>query len=91
MEDGRCGYRRLTAPPHDAVRVVNLKWFERIRRREGLKVPHKHPKKGRLGSAKDRVSVCGWSEAFDAKVIRTSGRRSSQFSNPERSLAKAMA
>jgi putative transposase len=45
---GRYGYRRITALLRDAGWVVNRKRVERIWRREGLKVPRKHPKKGRL-------------------------------------------
>jgi transposase InsO family protein len=45
---GRYGYRRITAMLRDAGWAVNVKRVERIWRREGLKVPHKHPKKGRL-------------------------------------------
>ena len=45
---GRYGYRRITALLHRAGWVVNVKRVERIWRREGLKVPHRQPKKGRL-------------------------------------------
>jgi transposase InsO family protein len=45
---GRYGYRRITAMLHRAGWVVNRKRVERIWRREGLKVPHKQPKRGRL-------------------------------------------
>jgi len=45
---GRYGYRRIAAMLARAGRVVNLKRVERIWRREGLKVPQKQPKKGRL-------------------------------------------
>ena len=45
---GRYGYRRITALLRDAGWVVNRKRVERIWRREGLKVPRKQPKKGRL-------------------------------------------
>jgi putative transposase len=45
---GRYGYRRITALLRDAGWVVNVKRVERIWRREGLKVPQKQPKKGRL-------------------------------------------
>lgn len=45
---GRYGYRRITAMLRDAGWVVNTKRVERIWRREGLKVPQKQPKKGRL-------------------------------------------
>ena len=45
---GRYGYRRIAAMLRDAGWVVNTKRVERIWRREGLKVPQKQPKKGRL-------------------------------------------
>ncbi len=45
---GRYGYRRITAMLHRAGWVVNHKRVERIWRREGLKVPQKQPKRGRL-------------------------------------------
>jgi len=48
VEYGRYGYRRITARRARAGWVVNAKRVERIWRREGLKVPRKHPKKGRL-------------------------------------------
>ena len=45
---GRYGYRRITALLRDAGWVVNAKRIERIWRREGLKVPARQPKRGRL-------------------------------------------
>jgi len=45
---GRYGYRRITALLRDAGWEVNVKRIERLWRREGLKVPYKQPKKGRL-------------------------------------------
>jgi putative transposase len=45
---GRYGYRRIAAMLERAGWAVNLKRVERIWRREGLKVPQKQPKKGRL-------------------------------------------
>ena len=45
---GRYGYRRITALLRAAGWVVNKKRVERIWRREGLKVPRRQPKKGRL-------------------------------------------
>jgi putative transposase len=45
---GRYGYRRITALLQAAGWVVNLKRVERLWRREGLKVPRKQPKRGRL-------------------------------------------
>jgi putative transposase len=45
---GRYGYRRIAALLARAGWAVNLKRVERIWRREGLKVPQKQPKRGRL-------------------------------------------
>jgi Transposase and inactivated derivatives len=45
---GRYGYRRITALLNQAGWQVNHKRIERLWRREGLKVPSKQPKKGRL-------------------------------------------
>jgi transposase InsO family protein len=45
---GRYGYRRITALLRNEGWVVNAKRVERIWRREGLKVPQKQPKRGRL-------------------------------------------
>ena len=45
---GRYGYRRVTALLKRECWVVNHKRVERIWRQEGLKVPQKQPKRGRL-------------------------------------------
>jgi transposase InsO family protein len=45
---GRYGYRRITALLRQAGWRVNAKRVERIWRREGLKVPSRQPKRGRL-------------------------------------------
>ena len=45
---GRYGYRRITAMLRSEGWTVNAKRVERIWRREGLKVPQKHLKRGRL-------------------------------------------
>lgn len=45
---GRYGYRRVTGLLHNAGWQVNHKRVERIWRQEGLKVPKKQPKRGRL-------------------------------------------
>ena len=45
---GRYGYRRITAMLHDDGWRVNHKRVERIWRQEGLEVPQKQPKRGRL-------------------------------------------
>lgn len=45
---GRYGYRRITALLRDEGWRVNHKRAERIWRQEGLKVPRRQPKRGRL-------------------------------------------
>jgi putative transposase len=45
---GRYGYRRITAMLKEKGWMVNYKRVERIWRKEGLKVPKKQPKRGRL-------------------------------------------
>ena len=45
---GRYGYRRVTALLQNEGWIVNHKRVERIWHREGLKVPQKQPKRGRL-------------------------------------------
>ena len=47
-EYGRYGYRRVTALLRNEGWVVNHKRVQRIWREEGLKVPQKQPKRGRL-------------------------------------------
>ncbi len=81
---GRYGYRRIAALLRDAGWQVNDKRVERLWRREGLKVPTKQPKKGRLwlndGSCvRLRPEYCDhvWSYDFvhcrtdDGKAFRT--------------------
>ncbi len=48
LQYGRYGYRRITALLREAGWRVNKKRVERIWRQEGLKVPQKQPKRGRL-------------------------------------------
>jgi putative transposase len=48
IQYGRYGYRRITVMLHRTGWVVNVKRVERIWRREGVKVPQKQPKRGRL-------------------------------------------
>ena len=45
---GRYGYRMIAGMLNNSGWHVNHKRVERIWRREGLKVPHKQKKKGRL-------------------------------------------
>lgn len=47
-EFDRYGYRQITGLLNNSGWHVNHKRFERIWRQEGLKVPQKQPKKGRL-------------------------------------------
>jgi transposase InsO family protein len=47
-EYGRYGYRRVTGLIRNGGWIVNKKRVERIWKREGLKVPAKQPKRGRL-------------------------------------------
>ena len=48
---GRYGYRKITALLREAGWLVNAKRVERIWRREGLKVPARQSKRGRLWQA----------------------------------------
>ena len=48
IQYGPYGYRRIAAMLGDQGWVVNVKRVERIWRREGLKVPARQPKRGRL-------------------------------------------
>lgn len=48
LEYGRYGYRRITALLRSDGWRVNHKRIERLWRREGLKVPARQPKRGRL-------------------------------------------
>ena len=73
---GRYGYRRITALLRGESWIVNHKRVERIWRREGLKVPMKQPKRGRLwlndGSC-IRLRPC-WANhvwAYDLVLART--------------------
>ena len=61
---GRYGYRKIAALLRDAGWLVNDKRVERIWRREGLKVPSKQAKKGRLWLALAHASGCGRSTAI---------------------------
>jgi len=83
---GRYGYRRITAMLRQEGWQVNHKRVERIWRREGLKVPKKQPKRGRLwlndGSCirlrpqfKDHV----WS--YDFVIARTAEGRAFRILN----------
>jgi putative transposase len=45
---GRYGYRKIAALLHQAGWSVSDGRIERTWKREGLKVPHKQPKRGRL-------------------------------------------
>jgi transposase InsO family protein len=58
-EYGRYGYRRITEMLRAEVWRVNAKRVQRIWRREGLKVPNKQPKRGRLWLNDGRACGCG--------------------------------
>ena len=45
---GHYGYRRITVMLQRSGWLVGIKRVHRIWRRDGLKVPHKQPKRGRL-------------------------------------------
>jgi hypothetical protein len=47
-QHGRYGYRKVAELLRQAGWIINDKRVERIWQREGLKVPHKQPKRGRL-------------------------------------------
>ena len=81
---GRYGYRRIAALLKNAGWQVNAKRVERIWRREGLKVPMKQPKRGRLWFSEGSCARLGalspdhvWSYDFvhdrtsDGKAFRT--------------------
>ena len=51
----RYGYRRISVLLKNTGWQVDAKRVERIWRREGLKVPMKQPKRGRLSSMMDHV------------------------------------
>lgn len=63
---GRYGYRRITALLRDAGWAVNCKRVERIWRREGLKVPQRQPKRGRLWLTVRAVAGAAVSRAASA-------------------------
>ena len=48
LQYGRYGYRRITALLRNKGWSINHKRIERLWRREGLKVPQRQPKRGRL-------------------------------------------
>jgi HTH-like domain len=67
---GRYGYRRITALLRRSGWAVNKKRVERIWRREGLKVPHKLPKRGRLvaKAVQDWIAQIGAKTAYIEKA-----------------------
>ncbi len=80
IQFGRYGYRRITALLRDLGWQVNHKRVERIWRREGLKVPMKQPKRGRLwlndGSClRLRPEHKGHVRAYDFVACRTEDGR----------------
>jgi putative transposase len=84
---GRYGYRRITALlNHDKGWRVNHKRVERIWRKEGLKVPKKQPKRGRLwlndGSCiRLRPEHEGHVWSYDFMIERTANGRAFKILN----------
>jgi putative transposase len=83
---GRYGYRRITAMLKHSGWKVNHKRVERIWKKEGLKVPQKQPKRGRLwlndGSCvrlRPRYKDHVWS--YDFVIDRTVGGRAFKLLN----------
>ena len=68
---GRDGYRRIAALLRAAGWHVNDKRVERIWRQEGLKVPAKQPKRGRLWSGYRTIPLCQSSRiaGFGAAIL----------------------
>ena len=65
---GRYGYRRITGLLRGEGWSVNHKRIERLWRREGLKVPQKQPKRGRLWLA-DGSCVRRWLDALGVQTL----------------------
>ena len=61
---GRYGYRKVAELLRQAGWIINDKRVERIWQREGLKVPHRQPKRGRLWLADGSCIRCGRSSAI---------------------------
>ena len=59
-EYGRYGYRRVTALLNESGIEIGKDRVQRIWRREGLKVPKKQPKRGRLGTVRNLVREAGF-------------------------------
>jgi len=84
---GRYGYRRIAAMLRDAGWLVNDKRVERLWRREGLKVPMKQPKKGRLwlNPSRDIAAQCPagqWmarASGLGLSIVITSGHMTSSI------------
>jgi len=77
---GRYGYRRITALLKQEGWKVNHKRVERIWRKEGLKVPKKQPKRGRLwlndGSCiRLRLECKDYAWSYDLMMARTAEGR----------------
>jgi len=94
---GRYGYRWIAALLRDAGWQVNDKRIERLWRREGLKVPMKQPKKGRLwlndGSwvrlrpeYRDHVWSYGFVHYKEAQIITEQGKRHYNTKRPHSAL-----
>ncbi len=79
---GRYGYRRIAALLRDAGWRVNDKHIERLWRREGLKVPMKQAKKGRLWLNDGSCERCGPNTATTSgrMTLSTTGPMTGRFS-----------
>ena len=87
---GRYGYRRIAALLRDTGWQVNDKRVERLWRREGLKVPMKQPKKGRIwiNPSRDIALQCpvgqwmGHASGCVLNIKIMSGRTTSYITEP---------
>ena len=87
---GRYGYRRVAALLRDTGWQVNDKRVERLWRREGLKVPMKQPKKGRIwmNPSRDIALQCpvgqwmGHASGCVLNIKIMSGRTTSYITEP---------
>jgi putative transposase len=83
---GRYGYRKVAALLRQAGWTINDNRVERIWQREGLKVPHKQPKRGRLWLAdgsciRQRPEHCNHVWSYDFIEDRTHDGRKCRMLN----------
>ena len=66
------GYRMITGMLNNSGWYLEHKRVERLRRREGLKVPQKQPKKGRawLNHSRDIASRCPAGQGMEEQLLR---------------------